>query len=159
MGVSSQMMHPSKTTHTSKEADPTGPHQPHAPSQAPPPHSLSASCPVSGTAVAICRRIGILGEDEGAASQMAFTGREFDDLSPAQQREAVLKARCFARVEPSHKSKIVEILQSYQEVTAMVASHPPGSTPPSLPPFPTPRRMSAAPPPPHSYLVVARADG
>ncbi|XP_075885231.1 sarcoplasmic/endoplasmic reticulum calcium ATPase 2b isoform X2 [Nelusetta ayraudi] len=72
-----------------------------------------------GTAVAICRRIGILGEDEGAASRMAFTGREFDDLSAAQQRDAVLKARCFARVEPSHKSKIVEILQSFQEVTAM----------------------------------------
>lgn len=78
--------------------------------------------------MAICRRIGILGEDEGAASQMAFTGREFDDLSSAKQREAVLKARCFARVEPSHKSKIVEILQSYQEVTAMVAP-PTGSSP------------------------------
>lgn len=51
---------------------------------------------------------------------MAFTGREFDDLSPAAQRDAVVKARCFARVEPSHKSKIVEYLQSYDEITAMV---------------------------------------
>uniref|UniRef100_A0A665X7V6 Calcium-transporting ATPase n=1 Tax=Echeneis naucrates TaxID=173247 RepID=A0A665X7V6_ECHNA len=50
---------------------------------------------------------------------MAYTGREFDDLSPAAQREAVVKARCFARVEPSHKSKIVEYLQSYDEITAM----------------------------------------
>uniref|UniRef100_A0A3Q2UZN1 Calcium-transporting ATPase n=1 Tax=Haplochromis burtoni TaxID=8153 RepID=A0A3Q2UZN1_HAPBU len=71
-----------------------------------------------GTAVAICRRIGIFGEDDDVSS-MAFTGREFDDLSPAQQREAVVKARCFARVEPSHKSKIVEYLQSYDEITAM----------------------------------------
>lgn len=73
-----------------------------------------------GTAVAICRRIGIFGEDE-RVGDMAFTGREFDDLSPQAQREAVLKARCFARVEPSHKSKIVEFLQSYDEITAMVS--------------------------------------
>ncbi|CAM4667075.1 hypothetical protein PO909_007939 [Leuciscus waleckii] len=71
-----------------------------------------------GTAVAICRRIGIFGEDDDV-SCMAYTGREFDDLSPAAQREAVITARCFARVEPSHKSKIVEFLQSYDEITAM----------------------------------------
>ncbi|XP_048845273.1 sarcoplasmic/endoplasmic reticulum calcium ATPase 2 [Brienomyrus brachyistius] len=71
-----------------------------------------------GTAVAICRRIGIFGEDD-AVDGMAFTGREFDDLSPQEQRDAVLKARCFARVEPSHKSKIVEFLQSFNEITAM----------------------------------------
>ena len=69
--------------------------------------------------MAICRRIGIFGEDDDVSS-MAFTGREFDDLSPAAQREAVVKARCYARVEPSHKSKIVEYLQSYDEITAMV---------------------------------------
>uniref|UniRef100_A0A8C5N4U4 Calcium-transporting ATPase n=1 Tax=Gouania willdenowi TaxID=441366 RepID=A0A8C5N4U4_GOUWI len=71
-----------------------------------------------GTAVAICRRIGIFGEEDDVSS-MAFTGREFDDLTPAAQRDAVVKARCFARVEPSHKSKIVEYLQSYDEITAM----------------------------------------
>ncbi|XP_062310408.1 sarcoplasmic/endoplasmic reticulum calcium ATPase 2-like [Osmerus eperlanus] len=71
-----------------------------------------------GTAVAICRRIGILGEDDDV-ERMAFTGREFDDLSPAAQRDAVINARCFARVEPSHKSKIVEFLQSMDEITAM----------------------------------------
>ncbi|KAG7272803.1 hypothetical protein CRUP_017857 [Coryphaenoides rupestris] len=73
-----------------------------------------------GTAVAICRRVGIFGENDDV-SNMAYTGREFDDLTPAEQREAVVKARCFARVEPSHKSKIVEILQSYDEITAMKA--------------------------------------
>lgn len=72
-----------------------------------------------GTAVAICRRIGIFGEDEEVTGR-AFTGREFDDLPLAQQREAVRKACCYARVEPSHKSKIVEFLQSYDEITAMV---------------------------------------
>ncbi|XP_068594624.1 sarcoplasmic/endoplasmic reticulum calcium ATPase 2-like [Brachionichthys hirsutus] len=71
-----------------------------------------------GTAVAICRRIGILNEDDDV-ERMAYTGREFDELSPGDQREAVTRARCFARVEPSHKSKIVEFLQGFDEITAM----------------------------------------
>uniref|UniRef100_A0A8C2RZI3 P-type Ca(2+) transporter n=1 Tax=Capra hircus TaxID=9925 RepID=A0A8C2RZI3_CAPHI len=71
-----------------------------------------------GTAIAICRRIGIFGENEDVADR-AYTGREFDDLPLAEQREACRRACCFARVEPSHKSKIVEYLQSYDEITAM----------------------------------------
>uniref|UniRef100_A0A3Q3K5W9 Calcium-transporting ATPase n=2 Tax=Monopterus albus TaxID=43700 RepID=A0A3Q3K5W9_MONAL len=71
-----------------------------------------------GTAVAICRRIGIFSEDEDVTGK-AFTGREFDDLGPDDQKIAVRKACCFARVEPSHKSKIVEFLQSFDEITAM----------------------------------------
>lgn len=70
--------------------------------------------------MAICRRIGIFGEDEDVTGR-AFTGREFDDLSVMDQREAVRLACCYARVEPSHKSKIVEYLQSYDEITAMVS--------------------------------------
>ena len=49
----------------------------------------------------------------------SFTGREFDDLSPEAQSDAVKHARLFARVEPAHKSKIVEFLQSHGEITAM----------------------------------------
>ncbi|CAK6963280.1 sarcoplasmic/endoplasmic reticulum calcium ATPase 1 isoform X1 [Scomber scombrus] len=71
-----------------------------------------------GTAVAICRRIGIFSEDEDVTNK-AFTGREFDDLLPYEQKNAVRKACCFARVEPSHKSKIVEFLQGFDEITAM----------------------------------------
>uniref|UniRef100_A0A3Q3IL52 Calcium-transporting ATPase n=1 Tax=Monopterus albus TaxID=43700 RepID=A0A3Q3IL52_MONAL len=71
-----------------------------------------------GTAVAICHRIGILTEEDDV-EHMAFTGREFDELSLQDQREAVTHARCFARVEPSHKSKIVEFLQGCDEITAM----------------------------------------
>ncbi|TRY99294.1 hypothetical protein DNTS_003988 [Danionella cerebrum] len=71
-----------------------------------------------GTAVAICRRIGIFTEDEDVEGR-AYTGREFDDLTPEAQREAVKRARCFARVEPAHKSKIVAYLQSFDEITAM----------------------------------------
>lgn len=72
-----------------------------------------------GTAIAICRRIGIFGEDEDVSGR-AYTGREFDDLPLHEQSEAVRRACCFARVEPSHKSKIVEFLQGYDDITAMV---------------------------------------
>ncbi|KAG5263068.1 hypothetical protein AALO_G00282160 [Alosa alosa] len=71
-----------------------------------------------GTAVAICRRIGIFKEDEDVTGK-AYTGREFDDLPHSEQGPAVKKASCYARVEPSHKSKIVEFLQGYDEITAM----------------------------------------
>uniref|UniRef100_A0A3B4ZQF3 Calcium-transporting ATPase n=1 Tax=Stegastes partitus TaxID=144197 RepID=A0A3B4ZQF3_9TELE len=71
-----------------------------------------------GTAIAICRRIGIFGEDEDVEGK-AYTGREFDDLPSHEQSEAVRRACCFARVEPSHKSKIVEFLQGYDDITAM----------------------------------------
>ena len=70
------------------------------------------------TAEAICKKIGIFGENENTEGK-AFTGREFDDLTTAQQKEACLQARLFARVEPSHKSKIVEYLQKNGDVTAM----------------------------------------
>ncbi|XP_069134746.1 calcium-transporting ATPase sarcoplasmic/endoplasmic reticulum type-like isoform X1 [Argopecten irradians] len=70
------------------------------------------------TAEAICRRIGVFGENESTEG-MSFTGREFDDLSPEEQRLAVTKSRLFARVEPAHKSKIVEYLQGEGEISAM----------------------------------------
>ncbi|KAM7381687.1 hypothetical protein PAMA_012500 [Pampus argenteus] len=71
-----------------------------------------------GTAIAICRRIGIFSEDEDVTGK-AYTGREFDDLPSHEQPEAVRRAHCFARVEPSHKSKIVEFLQGCDDITAM----------------------------------------
>jgi len=70
------------------------------------------------TAEAICKRIGIFAEDE-RTDGMAFSGREFDDLSPGEQKTACAKSRMFARVEPFHKSKIVEYLQQQNEITAM----------------------------------------
>jgi len=71
-----------------------------------------------GTAIAICRRIGIFTEEEDVAGR-AYTGREFDDLPSDDKGPAVQRACCFARVEPAHKSKIVEYLQGYDEITAM----------------------------------------
>merc|ERR1711910_44744 len=70
------------------------------------------------TAEAICKRIGIFTEDE-RTDGLAFSGREFDDLSPGEQKTACANSRMFARVEPFHKSKIVEYLQQMKEITAM----------------------------------------
>merc|ERR1712117_197603 len=70
------------------------------------------------TAEAICIRIGIFAEDERTEG-LAFSGREFDDLSPGEQKTACANSRMFARVEPFHKSKIVEYLQQQKEITAM----------------------------------------
>merc|ERR1712212_1469010 len=70
------------------------------------------------TAEAICKRIGIFSEDE-RTDGLAFSGREFDDLSPGEQKTACANSRMFARVEPFHKSKIVEYLQQMKEITAM----------------------------------------
>ncbi|KAG7235868.1 hypothetical protein INR49_002065 [Caranx melampygus] len=76
-----------------------------------------------GTALSICRRVGIITEQEeeqeGAGVIGGLTGREFDELPPHLQRQACRTARCFARVEPAHKSRIVEYLQSLSDITAM----------------------------------------
>ncbi|KAK5866622.1 hypothetical protein PBY51_020798 [Eleginops maclovinus] len=76
-----------------------------------------------GTALSICRRVGIITEQEeeqeGLGINGGLTGREFDELPPHLQRQACRTVRCFARVEPAHKSRIVEYLQSLNEITAM----------------------------------------
>ncbi|KAH9909414.1 calcium-transporting ATPase sarcoplasmic/endoplasmic reticulum type [Xylariomycetidae sp. FL2044] len=70
------------------------------------------------TAESICRQIGVFGEYEDLKGK-SFTGREFDNLTPGEQLEAAKKASLFSRVEPSHKSKLVDLLQSLGEVVAM----------------------------------------
>ncbi|KAK3383200.1 putative calcium P-type ATPase [Lasiosphaeria ovina] len=70
------------------------------------------------TAESICRQIGIFGQKENLTGK-SFTGREFDSLSPSEQLEASKTASLFSRVEPSHKSKLVDLLQSLGEVVAM----------------------------------------
>lgn len=70
------------------------------------------------TAESICRQIGVFGPHENLAGK-SFTGREFDNLAPGEQLEAARNASLFSRVEPGHKSKLVDLLQSLGEVVAM----------------------------------------
>lgn len=58
--------------------------------------------------------------EEEDTTGKSYSGREFDDLSLSEQKSAVARARLFSRVEPSHKSKIIEYLQSMNEISAMV---------------------------------------
>lgn len=61
--------------------------------------------------------------EEEDTTGKSFSGREFDDLSLSEQRSAVAKGRLFSRVEPSHKSKIIEFLQGMNEISAMVRNY------------------------------------
>lgn len=70
------------------------------------------------TAESICRKIGVFSKHEDLTGK-SYTGREFDDLSEKEQRLAVARASLFSRTEPTHKSKLVDLLQSMGEVVAM----------------------------------------
>jgi Ca2+ transporting ATPase len=70
------------------------------------------------TAESICRKIGVFGPNEDLTGK-SYTGRDFDNLSPGEQLEAAKTASLFSRVEPGHKSKLVDLLQSLGEVVAM----------------------------------------
>ncbi|KAG0003015.1 hypothetical protein BGZ79_001865 [Entomortierella chlamydospora] len=70
------------------------------------------------TAESICRKIGVFSQHEDLTGK-SYTGREFDDLSEKEQLLAVSRASLFSRTEPTHKSKLVDLLQSMGEVVAM----------------------------------------
>ena len=70
------------------------------------------------TAETICRQIGVFGEDEDLTGK-SYTGRQFDALSESEQLAAAKNASLFSRTEPTHKSKLVDLLQSTGEVVAM----------------------------------------
>lgn len=63
------------------------------------------------TAKGIAKEIGILGD--------AMLGSDFANLNEAKQIEVLKKVSIFARVEPSHKMRIVDLLQQEGEIVAM----------------------------------------
>lgn len=70
------------------------------------------------TAETICRQIGVFDADESLEGK-SYTGRDFDGLSPAEQLAVVKRASLFSRTEPTHKSRLVDLLQSLGHVVAM----------------------------------------
>ncbi|KAI6649214.1 Sarco/endoplasmic reticulum calcium ATPase isoform C [Oopsacas minuta] len=70
------------------------------------------------TAEAICRIIGIFGQDEETTG-LSYSGRDFDEMTPDEQAKAVQRCRLFSRVEPGHKQKIVGYLQKSGAISAM----------------------------------------
>ena len=70
------------------------------------------------TAETICRQIGVFGDHEDLKGK-SYTGREFDALGNSEKLEAARVASLFSRTEPTHKSQLVDLLQSSGEVVAM----------------------------------------
>jgi Ca2+-transporting ATPase len=67
------------------------------------------------TAYAIGKSIGLI-EKEGSN---VITGLELDDMSDEQLNQSLVDTKIFARVNPSHKLRIVNILKNNNEVVAM----------------------------------------
>ncbi|KAG0024172.1 hypothetical protein BGZ80_005478 [Entomortierella chlamydospora] len=67
------------------------------------------------TAESICRKIGVFSQHEDLTGK-SYTGREFDDLSEKEQLLAVSRASLFSRTEPTHKSKLVDLLSGLNGV-------------------------------------------
>ena len=75
-----------------------------------------------GTAESVCSQIGafddVLAEDAGKSGR-SYTGLEFDELNDEAQEHAAESMQLFARVEPSHKLKLVNLLRRKDHVVAM----------------------------------------
>ncbi|KAH7427301.1 hypothetical protein KP509_10G038200 [Ceratopteris richardii] len=70
------------------------------------------------TAEAVCERIGVF-DELGDKTGRSYTASEFSSLSPLQQTVALQNIVLLSRVEPSHKSMLVEALKRQNEVVAM----------------------------------------
>nr|CCC90639.1 calcium-translocating P-type ATPase [Trypanosoma congolense IL3000] len=70
------------------------------------------------TAEAICCKLGLL-ESTTNTSGLSYTGEEFDAMTPAAKRKAVLNAVLFSRTDPSHKMQLVQLLKDEKLICAM----------------------------------------
>jgi potassium/sodium efflux P-type ATPase len=74
------------------------------------------------TAESVGKQTALLQEtstNNNSVGSLSLSGREFDELTTGQQAAAAADLVIFSRVEPTHKSKLVELLQSQGHVVAM----------------------------------------
>jgi len=69
------------------------------------------------TASAVAREVGLI--PPGTTSHAVITGPELNQMSDPELKEALRRARVFARVAPEHKLRLVDILKAQGEVVAM----------------------------------------
>jgi hypothetical protein len=69
----------------------------------------------------VCRRIGVFDPLDDLTGR-SCTASEFEDLPPMQQAVAIQKLSLFSRVEPSHKSMLVEALKNQNEVVSLLST-------------------------------------
>ena len=63
--------------------------------------------------MSLCAQIGVLRGAAGVAgAPVSVTGVEFDELPPVEQQSAVDALAVFSRVEPAHKTRLVELLKA-----------------------------------------------
>jgi len=70
------------------------------------------------TAASICRKIGLF-KDQESIEGKAFTGMEFRNFTLEEKLECIKHAKLFARVEPSDKQLLVQLLHQQDHVVAM----------------------------------------
>ena len=70
------------------------------------------------TAEAVCRRVGLLDDDELSKGE-SISGGDWAVLSARERSEIAPRLRLISRCEPSHKLQLVEVLKSCGDVCAM----------------------------------------
>ena len=75
--------------------------------------SSSSGAPSGAASLSLSGAAGGGSSSSGVEGLTCLTGVEFDDLSPPQQADAVgASLAVFVRVEPNHKTKLVELLRA-----------------------------------------------
>ncbi len=75
------------------------------------------------TAEAVCRKIGVFGDQDADLSRRSFTGGEFAAMAEPQQIHTLMSdptaGLVFSRAMPAHKQDLVRLLQKQGLVVAM----------------------------------------
>ncbi|GJP59063.1 hypothetical protein CLOP_g7142 [Closterium sp. NIES-67] len=99
--------------------DPSSPSSLASPSSPSPPSSPTAALLKGGASAEAGGGTGGAGGGSGEGGYASLTASEFEQLSPSQKASAIQQLVLFCRVEPSHKSMLVDYLKRQNDVVAM----------------------------------------